>query len=155
MLDQWTKGVVETALPVGGVHVPLAAVEPWFKIVHLTNTGAAFGLFQGQSGFFVVVAMVVILAIVGFTRYLPVGSLPARVCTGLMLGGAVGNLVDRLQHGGQVTDYLLFSLPMRGRVLHWPAFNVADAALVVGAIGLAILLLLCERDATKGEQAPA
>jgi signal peptidase II len=62
-----------------------------------------------------------------------------------MLGGAIGNLIDRLQHQGQVTDFLLFTLPVGNRIYQWPAFNVADSSLVVGTILLGLLLLQAER----------
>jgi signal peptidase II len=61
-----------------------------------------------------------------------------------MLGGATGNLIDRLHQSGQVTDFLLFSLPVGNRVYSWPAWNVADASIVVGTILLGILLLRSE-----------
>ena len=64
-----------------------------------------------------------------------------RICLGLQLGGAIGNLIDRLRFSGQVTDFVLFTLPVRGRVLLWPAFNVADASIVVGVLILAWILL--------------
>jgi signal peptidase II len=67
-----------------------------------------------------------------------------KICLGLQLGGAIGNnLIDRVQLG-HVTDFLLFSLPVGGRVYIWPAWNVADASIVVGTIGLVILLLRAE-----------
>lgn len=154
-LDQWSKGWIEHNLPVGGVLVPVPALEPYLKIVHLTNTGAAFGIMQGQGGVFVLIALVVIVAVLAYARYLPANSWAVRLCLGLQLGGAVGNLWDRIEWG-HVTDFVLLTLPLRGRELQWPAFNVADSAIVVGVIILALLLLRSERQDTAAQapQAP-
>jgi signal peptidase II len=66
-----------------------------------------------------------------------------RICVGLVLGGAIGNQIDRTRVG-HVTDFLLFQLPVGDRVYSWPAWNVADASIVVGTILLALLLLRAE-----------
>lgn len=142
--DQWSKHRVETNIPLGGAYVPFPAFEPYFKLVHWPNTGTAFGLFQGQSMLFAVIAVVVVVAVLIYARYLPTDSIGVKICLGLQLGGAIGNnLFDRLQLG-HVTDFLLFSLPVGGRVYIWPAWNVADASIVVGTILLAVLLLRSE-----------
>jgi signal peptidase II len=146
ILDQWSKGLIERYIPLGGSLTPFPALKPWFNLVHYANTGAAFGLLQGQSGLFVVVALVVIVVLLIYSRQLPADSWAVRVCLGLQLGGAISNnLLDRLQWG-HVTDFLLFTLPAGGRVYAWPAWNVADASIVVGTIGLGLLLLRAERN---------
>jgi signal peptidase II len=123
-------------------------LEPFFKIVHLTNTGAAFGLLQGQGGLFVMIALVVIAAVLVYSRYLPVDNWGVRLALALQLGGAIGNVIDRLQWG-RVTDFLLLSLPLRGRVFEWPAFNVADSCIVVGVILMAVLLIRADNQRTE------
>ena len=143
-LDQWTKYLIEQNIPLGGYLAPFPALEPWFKLVHWTNTGAAFGLLRGQAPLFIGIALVVIAAVLIYSRQLPSDSWAVRICLGLMLGGAIGNLIDRLHQGGHVTDFLLFSLPVGDRVYSWPAWNVADASIVVGTILLGILLLRSE-----------
>lgn len=117
---------------------------PILNLVHYQNSGAAFGLFRGQAGLFVVVAVVVIVIIVMYSRYLAYDSWWMRLALGLMLGGAMGNLVDRVTQNGLVTDFMRFTVPIGGRVYEWPAWNVADASIVVGTILLAILLLRTE-----------
>ena len=97
------------------------------------------------------IALVVIVAVLVYARYLPAGSWAVRLCLGLQLGGAVGNLIDRIQWG-HVTDFLSLTLPVRGRVLEWPAFNVADSSIVVGVILLAFLLM--RGDDTEGAARP-
>jgi signal peptidase II len=144
-LDQWSKRLIEQNIPLGGYLAPFPALEPWFKLVHWTNTGAAFGLLRGQAPLFIAIALVVIVAVLIYSRQLPADSWAVRICLGLMLGGAIGNLIDRLHQSGQVTDFLLFSLPVGNRVYSWPAWNVADASIVVGTILLGILLLRSEQ----------
>jgi signal peptidase II len=145
ILDQWSKHLIEQNISLGGSLVPFPALEPWFRLVHWTNTGAAFGILRGQAPLFVAIALVVIVAVLIFARQLPADSWAVRICLGLMLGGAAGNLIDRLHQSGQVTDFLLFSLPVAGRVYEWPAWNVADGSIVVGTILLGILLLRSEQ----------
>jgi signal peptidase II len=142
-LDQWTKGWVEQNVPLGSAWAPFPGLASYFNIVHLTNTGAVFGILQGQGGLFAVIAMVAIVAVLLYVRYLPAENWAVRLCLALQLGGAAGNLVDRIQLG-HVTDFLLLSVPVRGRVLEWPAFNVADSSLVVGVILLMIVILRSE-----------
>jgi signal peptidase II len=149
VLDQWSKGLIERTIPFGGSLTPFPALKPWFNLVHWGNTGAAFGLLQGQGSLFVVIALVVIVALLIYSRQLPTDSWAVRVCLGLQLGGAVSNnLLDRVQLG-HVTDFLLFTLPVGNRVYEWPAWNIADASIVVGTIGLGIILLWGERNRTE------
>ncbi len=153
LADQLSKNWIRTNLAPNAFMAPFPALEPWFKIVHWNNTGAAFGILQGQGGIFVIIALVVIVAALVYLRYLPAGSWLIKLCLALQLGGAAGNLWDRLQFG-QVTDFLLFSLPLRDRVLQWPAFNVADSCIVVGVILLAFLLLREDSQRPKQHVAP-
>jgi signal peptidase II len=128
VLDQITKLMVMDSLVAYQDVIPLTG---FFNLVHVHNTGAAFSLFADQPGwqrgFFVVlagVAAMVILYLLRRTRGQPLfcGSLA------LILGGAVGNLVDRVLYG-HVIDFLDFYVG----TWHWPAFNVADSAITVGA----------------------
>jgi signal peptidase II len=101
------------------------------------NTGAAFGLFQGYSLVLAIVAIVGAVLLLTYAlfihhRFSPLNNLLAWTVLGLILGGIVGNLIDRLRFGG-VTDFI--------SVGWWPAFNIADSAIVVGAVLLACSLL--------------
>ena len=109
----------------------------FFHLTHVQNSGAVFGLFQGQSFALTIIALlgvVLFLCLALFLyRSLPLlASLPNRIALGLILGGTVGNLIDRLRLG-YVTDFIDFR--------YWPAFNVADSSLVVGSIIIAYSLL--------------
>jgi len=130
-LDQLTKRWVSSSLPEGGWWSPLPGVGRIFRITHTTNSGAAFGIFPNQGNFFVLVAMVVVLAIVLYHRHLPARGWWIRLSLGLQLGGAIGNLLDRL-HYGYVVDFIDIGF--------WPIFNLADAAIVIGVSILAYCL---------------
>lgn len=143
-LDQWTKNLIEARIPLWEGYPPFPNLAQYFNLVHYQNSGAAFGLLRGQASLFIVVAVVVVVIIVIYSRYLAYENWGMRVALGLMLGGAIGNLIDRLTQGGLVTDFLLFSVPVGGRLYAWPAWNIADASIVVGTILLAILLLRME-----------
>lgn len=150
-VDQWTKHLIEANLPLHGSYTPFPALEKYFNIVHWPNTGAAFGLLRGQGSLFIVIAAVVIVAVLAYARYLPLNHWGVRTCLGLQLGGAIGNnLIDRVRLG-HVTDFLLFSLPVNGKVYIWPAWNVADGCIVVGTIVLAILLLWYDREEQRSK----
>jgi signal peptidase II len=134
LADQATKAIVEASMPLHQT-IPLL---PFLALTHLRNTGAAFGLLAAvppavRLPLFGAVTVLAVAALVGFLRRTPpeqrwlVGSL------GAVLGGACGNLVCRLRYGA-VIDFL----DLHWRDLHWPAFNVADAAITVG---VAIVLL--------------
>jgi signal peptidase II len=131
-LDQWAKHLVVTNLALYESWAPIPALENIFTIHHITNTGAAFGLFQDGNLFFMIVAVIVSLVILFYYRYVPDGQWFVRLSLGLQLGGALGNLVDRLRTGS-VVDFMNFQI--------WPVFNVADMSIIGGVILLALLLL--------------
>jgi len=108
-----------------------------FRLTHIHNTGAAFGLFQDQSFLLTIVAIVgivvVLLLALFFSRRFPfLDNRLGKLALGLVLGGTAGNLIDRLRLG-YVTDFIDIGI--------WPAFNLADSAIVVGVILFAYLLL--------------
>jgi len=130
--DQASKFLVLRYLAVGESWYPLPGLQRLFSITYVVNTGAAFGLFPDRGMLFLVIAVVVIVAIIGYYRYLPTDQLLVRASLGLQLGGALGNLFDRLKFG-HVIDFIDFKI--------WPVFNLADSAIVVGVAILAIHLL--------------
>ncbi len=141
--DQISKAWIERSLPLSGGYAPFPAFDPYFMLVNWGNTGTAFGLLQGMGGIFALVALVVIVFVLVFSQQLPIDNWGVRLCVGLVLGGAIGNQIDRLRVG-HVTDFLLFQAPLGDHMLQWPAWNVADASIVVGVILLALLLLRTE-----------
>jgi signal peptidase II len=115
-------------------------LSPIFRLTYVTNSGAAFGLFQGWSSVFIVIAIVVIVALVWYYLQLSDGEWLVQLALGLQLGGAVGNLIDRLRFGGSVVDFIDLNFwPLK----RWPIFNIADSSIVVG-VSLLTLLMICE-----------
>lgn len=137
LVDALTKWLVQTRL-VPGESLPV--IPGFFYITYVRNAGAAFGLLQHQTLLFIAVALVVIALIVAYGRRVAGSSTVMHVALGLLLGGAAGNLLDRILYG-RVVDFLDFRL--------WPfVFNVADSAIVVGGALFALSLL---RAAKPGE----
>ncbi len=130
--DQITKTWVLTNLAEQQSWAALARFRGMINVTHIVNTGAALGLFPNQGNLFIVIAIVVVIAIVSYYRYLPLDQLPVRVSLGLQLGGAMGNLLDRIRLG-LVVDFIDFGF--------WPVFNLADVAIVTGVIILASYLM--------------
>jgi signal peptidase II len=130
--DQGGKALVLRYLPYQQPRNPIPALFPLAILTHVTNTGAAFGLFPGGSTVFTVIALIFIAAIFVFYRYLPHHLGLVRLSLGLQLGGVVGNLMDRLRFGW-VIDFIDLTF--------CPVFNVADGCIVVGVVVLAYHLL--------------
>ena len=132
--DQWTKRLAEVHLLESGARsMPVPLVGDYLRLTYVENRGAAFGLFQDQTVFFVVVGVVVIGVIAVSYRYLPRSGLLLHLALGLQLGGAIGNLIDRIRQG-YVVDFVDFGYQTNW----WPVFNVADASIVIG-VGLLAL----------------
>ncbi len=126
--DQFTKALVTGNLMVGESIPPDGLV----RITYVVNTGAAFGMLPQYSVYLALIAIVVIALVLFYQRYLPNDILLIKVALGLQLGGAVGNLIDRLRYG-YVVDFI------DTRV--WPVFNLADSAISVGVVVLAFYLI--------------
>lgn len=151
-LDQWTKYLVRQNLPFQAIWSPWPWLTPYARVVHWKNTGAAFGIFQGFGDVFTILAIVVSIAILYYFPQVPRRDWTLRLAMGMQLGGAVGNLIDRLVFGS-VTDFI--------SVGNFAVFNVADASI---SIGVAILILgmlvkerqdyLEERDRLRNEGSP-
>jgi len=128
-LDQWTKWLVRVNIPAGGTWLPesLEWLSPYARIVHWYNTGAAFGLFKEGGMVFTVLAFIVIGAIIYYYPQVERSDWPLRLAMSMQLGGAIGNLIDRLTIG-QVTDFI--------SVGTFPVFNIADASISLGCVVL-------------------
>jgi signal peptidase II len=126
VLDQLTKSLVRARVSPGDSD----AVFPFLDVVRVRNTGVAFGLLSGGGVVVVVLAVAALALLVAYFARHP--EKPGLwVPTGLLLGGAAGNAIDRIRLGA-VTDFL--KLP------HWPAFNVADVAITVGVLALVYVM---------------
>ena len=137
LLDQGSKYLVVSHLLPGQPRELCAWTSPIFQLTYTTNTGTAFGLFPGLKDVIVVVAALVIAAIVVYQHQLPDEQWQGRVALGFQLGGALGNLTDRLVRGS-VVDFVDLNFWPLGQ---WPIFNLADAAIVTGTSLLALLII--------------
>jgi signal peptidase II len=142
VLDRVTKLVVESALPLGS---SIEVVGPWVRISHVTNSGAAFGLLPERTTLLSILSVAAVCAIVFYYRRLAADSPLIAATLGMQLGGAFGNLVDRVRQG-YVVDFVDVGLPDGPRF--W-SFNVADSSIVVGIIAVTVLLWWQERQQTR------
>jgi signal peptidase II len=158
-VDQISKYLVLSNLKPGESWNPIASLKNWVSITYVTNTGAAFGLLPEQSLVFIIIAVVVVIAILVYHRHLPKGQWLIKISLGLQLGGALGNLVDRLRSiliaEGSLIDrfrhaYVVDFLDLK----IWPVFNLADSAIVLGVVILAYYLLLDRSVANRNEGEP-
>jgi signal peptidase II len=145
VLDQWTKNWVRTHLSFGEEWMPWAQIAPYARILHWRNSGAAFGMFQQGGGIFTILAVFVAAMIIYYFPRIGRGDWALRLAMGLQLGGALGNLTDRLQHG-YVTDFISVST--------FPVFNVADSAITLGVIVLILDMWLNGTDREEVDLAP-
>ncbi|MFZ0091995.1 MAG: signal peptidase II [Solirubrobacteraceae bacterium] len=124
--DRITKHLVVSGITVGEVH----KLVPGVSLVHVRNTGVAFGFFAGGGALVFVLTLIALAALVVYFVRRP-NRRGLWLPTGLLVGGALGNLIDRVLNGS-VTDFI--KLP------HWPAFNVSDMAITVGVVALLLVL---------------
>ena len=136
IIDQWTKYLVRTQVPYSEVWAPWDWLLPFARVVHWQNTGAAFGMFQGMNLVFMILAIIVSGAIVYYFPFVPKEDWLIRLALGIQLGGALGNLIDRIQYGA-VTDFI--------SVGSFAVFNVADASITVGVVLLVLGMWMREK----------
>jgi signal peptidase II len=146
LLDQWTKTLVRTNL---AKFVEVEVIGRYLMLQHVDNYGAAFGIFQSGGMIFALVATVVTIGVMWYVTQIPVDRVLIRVLLGLQVGGAVGNLIDRFQQGF-VTDFIKMGIP---GLYYWPIWNIADASIVIGVVGLGIYIIwedtVANRNKTK------
>lgn len=147
VLDQLTKLWVQSAI---GLWEGTEVVPGFFNLVHILNKGAAFGLLNDngmdwQRWFFIAVSLVAVAVVFHLLRTEHLAVPFMRAGLGLVLGGALGNLVDRVRTG-LVVDFLDFHVGVH----HWPAFNVADSAITVGVFAMFVSLYRSRRKPLEG-----
>ena len=150
IIDQLTKFIIVEFLPDSSIEKTI--IPGFFKLVHWQNTGAAWSLFRGSNAVLTVVALVALVILIWYLsrHHFDARTVPEQIAFGLICGGIVGNLIDRIRIKS-VTDFLYFYLG------DWsfPAFNVADSAICTG-VGLVVLLALkSERGPKAAESSPA
>lgn len=128
LVDQYSKYYIQTNM-VQGMSIPV--VPNIFHITYILNPGAAFGLLEHQTLLLIGVAVLLVLTVIYFYRQIPNNRL-LHYSLGLLVGGAIGNVIDRVQIG-YVVDFFDFRI--------WPIFNVADIAIVSGVAGIMLVIL--------------
>lgn len=141
MLDQITKIAVDSTF---ALHQSIPVIEGFFHLTYVRNKGAAFGILAGgppwlRLSFLIAFSIAAVIFVLITLRRLPPEEKMLTIALTLILGGAVGNLIDRVLRG-EVIDF--FDFHYRG--FHWPAFNIADSCITVG-VALALLRLLPAR----------
>ena len=133
-VDQFTKYLVVKHFLVGE---SFPVLENIMHFTYVRNQGAAFGMMKGQQLFFIIVTVVILLAIVIFYKELPLHNFMNRFALGLILGGSIGNLIDRVRLG-YVIDFIDFRI--------WPVFNIADSSVVIAVIIFSYWLLVIDNN---------
>ncbi len=128
-LDQIIKNVLVKALANG----PITVIKNFFHFIYVENYGIAFGMFKNKTMFFIITQCIISVVIMYVIYRFHNKSIPVTICLSMILGGAIGNLIDRIRIG-YVIDYISFSI-------FPPVFNFADSAIVVGAILLSLILV--------------
>lgn len=136
LFDQYTKHLVVSSMEPFEMRPLSPSLGHIFTLTYVRNTGAAFGIFPNASTLFVIIALVVVLGIAVYFRQLPDDEWLLKMSLAMQLGGALGNLTDRLRLG-YVVDFMDFRM--------WPVFNFADTFIVVGVALLGYRLLLHPR----------
>ena len=136
VLDQWTKTLVRTSLQFNEIWMPIEWLAPYVRFVNWHNTGAAFGIFQGMNGVFMILAFFIIAMILFYFPQIPPSDIYFRLALSLQMSGALGNLIDRL-YRGYVTDFI--------SVGKFPVFNVADSCITMGVVVLLFGMWMEER----------
>jgi signal peptidase II len=147
LLDQLTKWYIRHTF---GLYESVTVIDSVFHITHVRNAGGAFGLLnQGahvwRLPFFLVVSCIAVGVLVAFVRRVQPGQRWLLVALGAILGGALGNLLDRML-SGEVTDFLDF----HWHGYYWPAFNVADSCITIGMLILLLYSLVVHDRSEKG-----
>ncbi|MDI9402103.1 MAG: signal peptidase II [Verrucomicrobiota bacterium] len=142
-LDQLTKLLVERALPLDTSRV---MVEGFFSLVHWGNTGAAWSLFHGKNLILAGIGAVSLVAIYHFRHHFEFARPGGQIALGMMCGGILGNLADRIFRG-HVVDFLYFFIQTRqGREIGYPAFNIADIGICTGAAIIVLMGIMRARE---------
>ena len=147
VLDQITKILVQYSIPFESSYFApdrVTIIEDFFYLVHIGNKGAAWGMFSEYSGVLTLLSFAVLLFIFCFRKQLELNRGTMQIAFGLLIGGILGNLIDRIRVG-HVIDFidihLPFTLPYILPFGRWPAFNIADSAIVVGMLFYLLLSL--------------
>ena len=140
VVDQITKAIVRQNLALGEAWAPIPAIGDFFRFLYWQNRGAAFGPLRNAGPILTVVRIAIAIFIIGFYQKAEIRDTLIKVALSLMLGGAVGNLVDQFTLGF-VTDFIA--------VGRFPIFNIADSAVTIGVSLMLLDMLIKEKNGSK------
>jgi signal peptidase II len=140
ILDQLSKNWIRTNLAFTETWSPWPWLAPYARFVHWHNTGVAFGLFQGFGIYLTLLAFIIAILIIYYYPRVPREDWSLKLAMAMQLGGALGNLVDRIQQG-YVTDFISIG--------DFPVFNIADSSITIGVVVLLLGVWLQERREKK------
>ncbi|MFA1818643.1 signal peptidase II [Virgibacillus oceani] len=143
-IDQLTKWIIASTMELGE-RIPI--IENFFYITSHRNAGAAWGILKGQMTFFYIITVLVVIGIIFYMQKYAKESKLLAVSLSFILGGAIGNFIDRLLHQ-EVVDFLDFHI----FGYNFPIFNVADSALTIGVILVIIATIIDERKKGKSKK---
>ena len=155
-MDQITKSWIFNNLPLDSYYPPdsITVIEDFFYIVHIGNEGAAWGMFSGHTGPLAAIAVIALFAIYWFREILELHRPIMQLAFGMLIGGILGNLVDRMVHG-HVIDFLDFHFPFTIPYLmptgRYPSFNIADCGIVIGTLLYVTISLINPENPKKSE----
>ncbi|MGP4065499.1 signal peptidase II [Oceanobacillus sp. M65] len=143
-IDQFTKWLVVKNMDYGE---EITIIDQFFSLTSHRNTGAAWGILEGQMIFFYIITLVVVIGIIVYMQRYAKGNRGLAIALSLLLGGAIGNFIDRLFRKEVVDffDFVIFGYD-------FPIFNIADSALVVGVFCIIIATIMDELKKGKGKQ---
>ncbi|MBO7524767.1 MAG: signal peptidase II [Verrucomicrobia bacterium] len=136
ILDQFTKIIISHTIPFNSSH---EVISGFFSIVHWGNTGAAWSLFHGKNFVLGCIGVLSLFALYYFRYYFSFSNKIGQIAIGMVMGGILGNLMDRFFRGHVVDFLYFFVISKNGKEIGYPAFNLADVGICVG-IGVIILL---------------
>lgn len=136
IFDQWSKALIRQNIAVGEEIYPIPFLAPFLRFTYWHNTGAAFGFFQNANTMLLILSIIISVATIWYYHKAVNEPLIYRISIGLILAGAVGNMIDRIRFG-YVTDFVA--------VGRFPVFNVADSCVTIGVILMLLSLLIQEQ----------
>ncbi len=145
LVDQATKILIRRYLAFGESWAPWDWMLPYLRLLHINNSGAAFGMFKNGNPIFMALAVIVSIAIIYYYSRIPEKETWVRLALSMQLAGAVGNLIDRIIFG-QVTDFI--------SVGNFAIFNIADSSITVG-VAILLIAVWCQDRKEKKEAASA
>ena len=138
-LDQWTKALVVTYLSPPEIGPTFQLIGDYLTLRYIRNSGVAFGLFANNIALVILIVAAICVVSYLYLRMLNSGPLAYKLIFGMIIGGALGNLIDRALHSGYVVDFIFFRIPQIGFKFY--IFNIADASISVGVFLLLLLIL--------------